>query len=152
MAAMERMRPERLQGRWRVVAHVGLVTLGWVGFVWLWSLVLVRPWDSADLRVLILGTLLIVPLLTLAWVAHNLALHRRLGPRRQVRAVAPHYVQDFNGRAVVADFDELRSAPRVVIGIDGGRKHYRSAGVWLPAAPAPAAPAARARTQETLDA
>jgi hypothetical protein len=150
---MKRMRPERLHEPGRVVAHVVLVALGWFGFGWLWSLVLVRPWDSADLRVLILGTLLIVPLLTLAWVAHNVAIHRRRGPRRQVRTLAPHYLLDFNGRAVVADFEQLRSAPRIVIGIDGDRKHYRSAGPSPVAARPQAAPVdVPSRRKETLDA
>ncbi len=152
---MRRMRPERLHGPWRVAAHVALVALGWFGFAWLWSQVLVRPWDSADLRLLILGTLLIVPLLTLAWVGHNVALYRRLGPRRQVRAIAPHYALDFNGREVVADFEALQTAPRIVIDVDGGRKHYRSAQVSAsaPAAlPAAATPAATPREEEPLGA
>jgi len=139
-----RMRPERLQGRWRIAAHVALVATGWLGFGWLWSLVLVRPWDSADLWLLVLGTLLIVPLLTLAWVAHNVALHRRRGPRRRVPAATLHYAQDFNGRAVVADFEALQLQAQVVIEVDGARKLYHSAAGSTPVpalAPAPAAAA-----------
>ena len=47
MAAMERVRPEPLQGRWRVVAHVGLVTLG---FVLTLGLRIVQPQQAGAVR------------------------------------------------------------------------------------------------------
>mgnify|MGYP002660693332 CR=1 FL=1 len=51
-------------GAVRRLAHLLLVVLGWVGFVWMWTLVASRPWDSRGLVWLITGSLIVVPLLT----------------------------------------------------------------------------------------
>lgn len=123
---MSSTRPARLRSPWSVVAHVLLVALGWAGFVWLWSLVLARPWESADLRGLVIGTLVVAPAITVAWIVHNLGIYRRRGPRRRVPQVTLRYERDFHDRAIDADFDALRAQPFVVVSIDGARKCYRA--------------------------
>lgn len=124
MSLPHRTRPARLRSPLHAVGHAVLVVLGWAGFVWLWNLVLVRPWDSADLRVLIVGTLVVAPTLTVAWIAHNVGIYRRRGPRRSVPAVTWRYERDYNGREVVADFVALREARMIVVDIDGGCKRF----------------------------
>ena len=127
MSPPDRTRPAGLRSPLHAVGHVVLVVLGWAGFAWLWSLVLGRPWESADLRRLIVGTLVVAPVLTVAWIVHNVGIYRRRGPRRSVPAVAWRYERDYNGREVAADFAALRDARTVVIDVDGGRKRYRDA-------------------------
>lgn len=125
MSRPDRTRPAGLRSPLHAVVHLVLVVLGWAGFVWLWSLVLGRPWESADLRGLIVGTLVVAPTLTVAWIVHNVGIYRRRGPRRSVPAVTWRYERDYNGREVVADFVALRDARAVVIDVDGGRKRFR---------------------------
>lgn len=119
-------RTARLRSPARAAAHVVLVVLGWAGFVWLWSLVLARPWESADLRGLVVGTLVVAPALTVAWIVHNVGIYRRRGPRRSVPPVTMHYQRDFHDRAIDADFGALQAQPFVVVSIAGTRKCYRT--------------------------
>jgi hypothetical protein len=134
------------------LAHLALVVVGWAGFVWLWMLVAARPWDSRGLVWLILGSLLVAPLLTGAWVLHNRSLYRRKGERRAVAAADMAYERDWHGRVVQADWAVLRDSCQVVISVEGGRKVYHgrparpadqqgrpaSAASASPRAPAPA--------------
>lgn len=108
----------------RKLAHLLVVVLGWVGFVWMWGLVATRPWESQRLVWLILGSLLVVPLLTAAWVLHNRALHRRKGERRAVAAADTSYTHDWHGRSVHADWPALRRASVVLVDVEDGRKRY----------------------------
>ncbi len=106
--------------------HLLFVVLGWVGFVWLWWKVTTRPWDSADLMILIVGSLIALPAVTLIWVVHNLALHRRKGPRSHVPIRRFVYDKDWNGREVDANWLELSGARIVVIDVDDKGKRYRA--------------------------
>ncbi|MCI1193103.1 hypothetical protein MOJ79_14765 [Calidifontimicrobium sp. SYSU G02091] len=124
MSPPDPTRPAGLRSPLHAVGHVVLVVLGWAGFVWLWSLVLVRPWESADLRGLIVGTLVVAPTLTVAWIVHNVGIYRRRGPRRSVPAVTWRYERDYNEREIVADFVALRDARAVVIDVDGRCKRF----------------------------
>ena len=106
------------------LAHLMGVVVGWVGFVWLWLLVAARPWDSQGLVWLILGSLLVAPLLTGAWVLHNRSLHRRKGERQAVAAADMGYSRDWHGRTVQADWDTLRHSRLVLVRVDGERKIF----------------------------
>jgi len=110
----------------RQLAHLLVVVVGWVGFVWLWLLVAARPWDSRGLTWLILGSLLLMPLITGAWVRHNRALHRRKGERQAVATADMSYAQDWHGRAVQADWATLRRNRSVTIEVEGVHKRYRT--------------------------
>ncbi len=108
----------------RKLAHLLVVALGWIAFAWMWLLVAARPWDSRGLVWLILGSLLLMPLLTGAWVLHNRSLHRRKGERQSVARADMGYAQDWHGRQVQADWSALRRSRVVMISVEGERKLY----------------------------
>lgn len=120
--------PRRRVTAWRALLHAVGIVLGWALFVWFWVLVASRPWASRDLWLLITGSLILLPLLTGVWVAHNVALFRRLGPRRSVPLVQASFERDALGRPLVADWPALRDAPEVVVEVVGSRKHYVATG------------------------
>ncbi|MCC7151496.1 MAG: hypothetical protein IT501_05800 [Rubrivivax sp.] len=106
------------------VWHTLLVLAGWVLFAWSWQRVTADRPELGELRWLMMGALIVVPLLTLAWVAHNVGIHRRKGPRRSVPVVEVRYEADFNGRSIEADWTALAQARRVDIVVDGSRKRF----------------------------
>lgn len=105
----------------RILVVIG----GWIGFVWMWLLVGRQPWDSGRLVWLILGTLIVVPLLTFAWVLHNRAIFRRKGERRGASASDFSYATDWHGRTVSADWAQLQRSRFVTVGVNGSVKSYR---------------------------
>lgn len=115
----------RLRDDLREFSRLLLVALGWVGFVWMWVLVARRPWESDRLVWLVLGSLLILPLLTFAWIRHNRSLYRRKGERRAVTRASPAYDHDWHGRVVEADWAALLRARCIDISVHGNRKLYR---------------------------
>lgn len=94
-------------------------------FFWGWRRVLAATPDFAELRLLMLGAAIVVPVVTVSWILHNRGIHRRKGPRRHVAAAKVEYRVDFNGREIVADFRALAPARRVDIVVEGTRKEYR---------------------------
>jgi hypothetical protein len=108
----------------RRLAHLVVVVIGWVGFAWLWLLVAARPWDSQGLTWLILGSLVLMPLLTGAWVLHNRSIHRLKGDRQAVAPVSMGYAHDWHGRTVQADWDVLRRSRHVIVEVKGENKRY----------------------------
>jgi hypothetical protein len=144
------------------MAHGLAIIAGWVLFFWGWHRVLAASPDFAELRLLMLGAAIVVPVVTVSWILHNRGIHRRKGPRRQVAAARLEYRVDFNGREIVADFRTLAPARRVHIVVEGTRKEYREDNGDTPAGPAhrvadsvgaraglPAALAAASRAQAT---
>lgn len=113
----------RLEWRRRIV-HVAMVALGWLLFAWSWHRVTANGPEVGELRWLLVSAVLVVPVLTLSWVAHNVGIHRRKGPRRSVPAVTPHHESDFNGRRLEADWPALVTARRIDIVVDGDRKRF----------------------------
>jgi hypothetical protein len=73
----------------------------------------------------------IVTGLTMWWVSHNVAIHRRKGSRRGRADVPPSTTSDRLGRHLVWDLaggaDAARSAGHVVVEIDADVKTYRAA-------------------------
>lgn len=123
---------------WRRLVHIALVALGWLLFAWSWHRVSVNGPEIAELRWLMLSAVLVVPVLTLSWVAHNVGIHRRKGPRRSVPAVTTHLERDFNGRRLEADWAALATARRIDILVDDDRKRFVAAVPPLPqTGPAP---------------
>jgi hypothetical protein len=108
----------------RTAIHLLVVVIGWVGFVWMWLLVAARPWESQRLVWLILGSLLVLPLITGAWVLHNRSIHRRKGDRRAVPVVEAAYTHDWHGRSVQADWAVLQRCRIVLISPDAAHKRY----------------------------
>jgi hypothetical protein len=110
---------------WRAALwHVLMLLTGWALFLLGWWRVSTRPWDSADLKLLFIGSMLVFPVMTVAWVLHNVGIHRRKGPRRAVPAVNQSYEADFLGREVQADWPVLQQAREVTILVEGDRKRF----------------------------
>lgn len=67
--------------------------------------------------------------LTMWWVSHNVAIHRRKGPRRGRPDVAPNTANDRLGRSLVWDVrggvDGARAADHLIVDIAGDAKAYR---------------------------
>ncbi|MFY7855292.1 MAG: hypothetical protein ACOVQT_04065 [Rubrivivax sp.] len=110
---------------WRVgLWHALMLLLGWALFLLGWWRVSTRPWDSADLKLLFVGSMLVFPVMTVAWVLHNVGIHRRKGPRRAVPPVNQVYEADFLGREVQADWPALQQAREVTILVEGDTKRF----------------------------
>lgn len=116
----------------REILQVLIVASGWIGFVWLWVLVGRQPWDSSRLVWLIVGSLVVLPLVTLAWVIHNRAIFRRKGERLGVPVADYSYRNDWHGRRVDADWAGLRGSRFVTIGVEGEAKVYRATALDFP--------------------
>lgn len=123
------MPPRRNRGDFgpKELLRILIVVLGWIGFVWMWVLVGRRPWDTSGLVWLIVGTLIIAPLLTLAWVLHNRAIFRRKGERKLLVAADCSYRSDWHGRSVSADWAQLQRSRFVTVDLDADSalKSYR---------------------------
>ncbi len=112
----------------RRLLHAALIALGWLLFAWSWMHVTADRPALGELKWLLLAALLAVPVLTLSWVAHNVGIYRRKGPRRAVPPVVMRHELDFNGRRVDADWTALAAARRVEIVIDGDAKRFVARG------------------------
>ena len=112
---------------WQKIGHVLFVILGWVIFIWFWSLVSAQPWDSTPIMLLIVGSLIVSPLVTLYWIFHNMGIYKKKGPRKGMADVKPIYDADWSGREITADWEALAKARVIVIEIDEFGKNYRVA-------------------------
>ena len=113
-----------LPTRWHVLLHTLAVAAGWLLFAFCWWLVLQQPRDGSALRNLIIGALVVMPTLTVAWVVHNVGIHRRKGPRLAGAPVPLVYDIDFNGRRIEADWAVLQQTRSVIIERLGEVKRY----------------------------
>ncbi|MBK6863835.1 MAG: hypothetical protein IPG91_09750 [Ideonella sp.] len=130
----------------RTLVHLLVVAAGWIGFAWMWLLVARQPWESDRLVWLIVGSFIVAPLLTAAWVMHNRAIHRRKGERRAVTPVRQRYRRDWRGREVKADWAAMAVSPLVTIIIDeDGCKRF----LGVSRSPPPKAPHRAERSPRT---
>jgi hypothetical protein len=118
-----------LRGWPQRLLHLAVLVVGWGLFFWGWHDVLGQRWDTTALVWLIVGSLVLLPAMTIAWVLHNVGIHRRKGPRTGLRKVDETYRHDWNGREIRADFAALAHASVVVIDVEGEHKVYRAGGV-----------------------
>jgi hypothetical protein len=133
------MQREGLKGPLRVAGHVILVVAGWFIFFYWWYLVAIRGWAETQVALLIFVTLFAAPAVTLGWVAHNLGIFKRKGPRKGVPPVAMDYAHDWNQRRVVADWATLGEAGVIALTVVDDRKLYAPETVAVePAQPEPA--------------
>jgi hypothetical protein len=107
--------------------HTLAIVAGWGLFFWGWQRVLAGRPDFTELRWLMIGAAIVVPVVTVSWILHNRGIHRRKGPRRSVAEVPLDYRIDFNGREVQGDFAALLREQRVEIVVDGATKRYAAA-------------------------
>jgi hypothetical protein len=134
VAAEARLGPTPLNGWPARLLHLAALAVGWGLFFWAWYDVLGQHWETEFLTWLIAGSVVLLPMVTTAWILHNVGIHRRKGPRTGSRKVDETYRHDWNGREIAADFTELARARVVVIDVEGKRKVYRGGGV-LPMVP-----------------
>jgi hypothetical protein len=102
--------------------------LSWAVFAVAWWLVLRRDPSSwlPDLAVPVVS-LVVVTVLTLAWVRHNLGIYRRKGPRRGLPAVDAPWTHDSIGRPLVLPQEAL-TARFVTVDVVDGLKAYEVRG------------------------
>ncbi len=120
------MHRKPLTGWLKRLAHVVALLAGWLLFGWFWWHVLAtqeiyRP----GLILLLAGSAIIFPVVTLFWVKHNRRIYRAKGPRRRIRAVTEQYAHDWEGRAIVSDWSALRHARSIVVRLDAESKVYQ---------------------------
>jgi hypothetical protein len=119
----------------RQIAHVVVGVAFWVLMVLLWWMLWTEHKataaalsDTATRVGLCIG---VVTGLTMWWVGHNVAIHRRKGARRQRADVPVDTTSDRLGRRLVWDLPDgpggADAAGHVVVEIDGNVKTYRSA-------------------------
>lgn len=114
-----------LSGPLHVVWHIILVMLGWCIFGGFWWLVLLQTSHSLSSIIwLFSAALVLLPAITLLWVLHNRGIYARKGPRRQVQVVETKYVQDWMGRTVRAQFDQLKHASVITIISSDAEKQF----------------------------
>ncbi len=111
-AAEARLSPTPLRGWPQRLLHLAALVAGWGLFFWGWHDVLGQHWDTTALIWLIAGSLVLLPAMTIAWVLHNVGIHRRKGPRTGLRKVDETYRHDWNGREISADFAALGARQR----------------------------------------
>jgi hypothetical protein len=116
-----------LASRLQALAHVIAIIVGWCLFFWFWWRVAGQPWDSRDLRLLVIAAAVGFPLVTGAWILHNRGIYKRRGPRRAIPPGPMLYEADFNGRQVDSDWAALRAERQIEIALDGSVKRYRAA-------------------------
>lgn len=124
---IDRHRSTPLRNRPQRIAHLLVVAAGWVLFGWGWHKVAGQAWDTDSLMILIGGSLIMLPTLTVLWIAHNLRIHRQKGPRTRSRPAGDDYRHDWNGREVDAYWPAMATAQIVVVDIVDERKVFRAA-------------------------
>ena len=120
----------------RQITHVLVAILAWVAFAALWVLLYHQGKVTPHAIGLSVGAVAAmtagVAIVTLAWVAHNVRIHRRKGPRTNRVVLAPRTDVDRLERPVRWDFPSGHNGARktwlVVIDIDGEVKRYRTWG------------------------
>lgn len=73
---------------------------------------------------LLTSALVLLPIITLYWVLHNRGIYARKGPRQQVQIVEIPYEQDWAGRPVHAQFDQLKQAHLITIESTAEEKRF----------------------------
>ena len=107
--------------------RVALGALSWVVLGAAWYGVLHRDSRTWLPQLLVpAASLVVVTVLTLAWVRHNLGIYERKGPRRGVPQADAPWTEDSLGRRLELP-DEVLGARLVRVDVDGGVKRYRVA-------------------------
>lgn len=110
----------------RDLAHGVMLALAWVLILVLWVRVL-RGTGSEVLLLAggaVLGCAVVSITVTRLWIAHNVGIHRRKGPRTGVPVAPLVYGADWVGRGVTADWDAVRRAAVVVVCASAARKVF----------------------------
>lgn len=110
----------------RDVAHGAVLALAWTSILVLWVRVL--RGTSPEVLVLAGSSVLVCAIVSVTvtrlWIAHNVGIHRRKGPRAAVPEVPLEYARDWVGRGVVAAWPDVRAAGIVVVCASPARKVF----------------------------
>lgn len=114
--------------------HTAVAILSWVLFGLLWLLLYEQGKLTPEALRAGAGTVAVIAVtvaaVTLAWVRHNLGIHRRKGARKGRPSLHPRIDADRLDRRVRWEFPrgyaDARKAGHVVIDGDGETKRYRS--------------------------
>ena len=116
-----------LTGPHHVVWHIILVVLGWCLFGGLWWIVLRQTSNSLSSIIwLFAAALILLPIITFFWVLHNRGIYAHKGPRRHIQVVETHYEQDWMGRLIQANFDQLKQARNIIIQSTSEEKYFHA--------------------------
>jgi hypothetical protein len=110
---------------WRTIYGL-LCAAGWVGFGWAWYVVFYKrtPQQTLEGVIALAIFLLFVVVVTLAWMRHNIVLHRRKGPRSIIPLVTEDWSHDRIGRPVSADWAAVKEAELVIVEVTASGKTY----------------------------
>jgi hypothetical protein len=113
-------------GRARTPLQPVLLTAAWLLFAWSWWKVLgeTSPESMRASAILIVVAFVSVVSVTWWWIAHNLRIYRKKGPRKSVPSVPRDFSKDFLGRVLPDDLGLLERAPLLVIVSRGERKRF----------------------------
>lgn len=119
------MQRRPLKGWLRKLVHGLALIAGWLLFFGFWWHVLTtQSFSRQEITLLIVGSLIVLPAVTLYWVLHNRAIYKSKGPRRQVRVVEESYPHDWEGRQTVADWAVLKDARSILVRVESEQKVY----------------------------
>jgi hypothetical protein len=106
--------------------QTALLTGAWILFALAWVKVLgSTSADSMRASGIVIGVaFLSVVLVTWWWIAHNLRIYRRKGPRKSVPTVRRDFTSDFLGRVLPDDLELLERAPLIVVVSEGEGKRF----------------------------
>lgn len=106
--------------------QAALLTAAWLLFALSWVKVLgnTSP-DAMRASGIVVGVaFLSVVLVTWWWIAHNVRIYRKRGPRKSVPTVRRDFTNDFLGRVLPDDLDLLERAPMIVVVSRDQRKRF----------------------------
>jgi hypothetical protein len=103
-----------------------LLAAAWLLFAWSWATVLGETSAETMRASAILVGLAFVSVVAVTWwwIAHNLRIYRRKGPRKSVPTVQRDFSTDFLGRVLPDDLGLLQRAPLLVVVSRGERKRF----------------------------
>lgn len=115
----------RLAPGLRSAAQSAVVALGWALFIGGWIKVGrgVTGGTVVDTLLLVVGTTIISLTVTILWIAHNLSIFRRKGPRVDARDIDFEFDKDFCGRDLDADWDAVGRSSKILVAV---REDFKS--------------------------
>lgn len=102
-------------GGFQLFTHTALILGGW-GF-YIFGLTQLDGVSSHIYRtvIIVFGVEVIFLVgLTISWIAHHLALHHKLGPRKTITNATWNYEKDWIGYKIEGDFNKLKQAQVVI--------------------------------------
>jgi hypothetical protein len=123
----------RLAPGLRSAAQSAVVALGWALFIAGWVKVGrgVTEGTVVSTLLLIVGVTVISLTVTIFWIAHNVSIFRRKGPRTNARDIDFEFDKDFLGRDLDADWDAVGRSSKILVAVREDFKSFVAAGVEL---------------------